>query len=61
LRDETEWVELITSGWNRLCPPLSADCIAEAIRQSTFSVGADVSPYGNGWAAATISSILASA
>jgi len=50
LRDETEWVESVESGWNRITPPLSSDIGAVAL-SSIGSQGADVTPYGNGDAA----------
>lgn len=32
LRDETEWVELIETGWNRLVPPGDPEAMAHALR-----------------------------
>jgi UDP-GlcNAc3NAcA epimerase len=34
LRDETEWMELVEMGCNRLVPPSSADVVADAIRRA---------------------------
>ena len=59
LRDETEWVELIDSGWNRLAPPMSADAIAAALRGAIGSRGTEVQPYGSGDAARRIAERLA--
>lgn len=59
LRNETEWEELIDSGWNRLAPtraPEIADCIISAIG----SRGSKIEPYGNGKAARQIVKILTS-
>lgn len=50
LRDETEWVELVESGWNRISPPLSSN-ICASVLEALGSEGADVTPYGNGDAA----------
>ncbi len=62
IREETEWVELIDAGVNRLCPPSSADEIAANIRsaaESGFSTAAPPDLYGSGTAAAQIADILA--
>lgn len=54
LRDETEWVELVASGWNRLVPPLSGDDIRSAIEGAVGSKGQLIAPYGDGRAAEKI-------
>ena len=54
LRDETEWVELVDAGWNRLAPPTSADAVSAALRAAIGTRGADIAPYGNGDAAGRI-------
>ena len=59
VREETEWVELIEAGWNRLAPPTSADQVASAIRQalhSTPPLAANL--YGDGHSATSIAEIL---
>jgi UDP-GlcNAc3NAcA epimerase len=33
LRDETEWVELVEAGWNRLVPPSSGQAVHDGIRE----------------------------
>lgn len=48
LRDETEWVELVEAGWNRLVPPTSAEEIVAEIRAAIKSQGQEITPYGNG-------------
>lgn len=60
LRDETEWVELVTAGWNRLVSPQDATDIESAITESRSSYGADIQPYGNGDAAEKIIKIIES-
>lgn len=60
LRDETEWVELVEAGWNRLVPPVSADNIHSAIEGALGSRGQPILPYGDGRAAEKIASHLLS-
>lgn len=50
LRDETEWVELVDGGWNKIAPPLEAD-IADTVLAAIGTKGADITPYGRGDAA----------
>jgi len=59
LRDETEWVELLEGGWNRLAPPSSSDRLAEAVLAAVGSSGSDIAPYGTGDAAQRIVAQLA--
>jgi len=59
LREETEWVELVNLGWNRVIPPFSADVIADAIRSSLRHFeGVEGSPYGDGQSAVKIAQYL---
>lgn len=59
LRDETEWVELLDLGWNRLVPPMSAEKICDAVRAAIGSAGQEGTPYGDGHAADRIAALLA--
>jgi UDP-GlcNAc3NAcA epimerase len=58
LRSETEWVELLQLGWNRLVPPSAPAKIAEAILENLDQSGASASPYGNGDAARKIIDVI---
>lgn len=48
LRDETEWTELVDSGWNRLTPPLDVDSVCTSVKSAIGKQGQNVSPYGSG-------------
>jgi UDP-GlcNAc3NAcA epimerase len=54
VRDETEWVELVESGWNRLAPPTTPQRIVDAVIAARGTTGLSVPLYGNGEAATKI-------
>jgi UDP-GlcNAc3NAcA epimerase len=54
LRGETEWVELLESGWNRLAPPVDSQSLVRIIKDTLGSKGESVAPYGTGDAAHSI-------
>jgi UDP-GlcNAc3NAcA epimerase len=61
LRDETEWVELVELGWNRLVPPIDGKAIAAGILASLHDDGKRDAPadlYGGGKAGETITAML---
>jgi UDP-GlcNAc3NAcA epimerase len=60
LRDETEWVELVDAGWNRLAPPQSHQAVIEAMTAAIGSRGVSIAPYGMGDAAHRIARRLCS-
>ncbi|MBC8522756.1 UDP-N-acetylglucosamine 2-epimerase (non-hydrolyzing) [PVC group bacterium] len=57
VREETEWKELVTYGWNRLCPPRGNQSLADLAISSNKGVHID-SLYGDGTAAKQIVDIL---
>jgi len=58
VRDETEWVELVEMGWNRLPKSLEKNEILAAIADANVPAGPDPAPYGTGDAAQRITKIL---
>ena len=61
LRNETEWVELVELGWNRLAPPVSAEAVSSAILGAIGSKGQESFPYGRERASEKIARRIAEA
>jgi UDP-GlcNAc3NAcA epimerase len=60
LRTETEWVELVTTGWNVLVSPVDANGISQVLLEAAGRKGTEVSLYGDGMSAKLIVDVLAS-
>jgi UDP-GlcNAc3NAcA epimerase len=58
LREETEWVETVSMGWNTLVPPANGQAIASAIDRSVGCTGEEGFPYGDGRAAERIADAI---
>jgi UDP-GlcNAc3NAcA epimerase len=48
LREETEWVELVETGWNHLCPPVSGEKVNKCILDNIGNQGIETCLYGDG-------------
>lgn len=59
LRNETEWMELVDTGWNRVVPPVSRAAVAQSILGAFNPPGLRVNLYGDGHASEKIAEILA--
>ena len=57
LREETEWVELVQSGWNHLIPPFSVEAVVQALT-APLSPGENLFLYGDGMASQRIAKVL---
>jgi acetyltransferase-like isoleucine patch superfamily enzyme len=58
MRPETEWVELVEAGWNRLAPPVDSASVVSVILAALGSKGQAVQPYGDGHAGSRIAEII---
>jgi len=58
LRTETEWVELVEAGWNRLAPPVDSASVVPMILAALGTKGQAIEPYGDGHAGRRIAEIL---
>ena len=58
LRDETEWIELVETGWNRLASPVDISVVVGKMNSAINSRGEDLQLYGTGNASLSIVSDL---
>ncbi|MFZ5919274.1 MAG: non-hydrolyzing UDP-N-acetylglucosamine 2-epimerase [Chloroflexota bacterium] len=59
LRDETEWIELLELGWNRLAPPTDSHTVVQAIHAALHSTPRPApNLYGDGHSAERIVRLL---
>lgn len=58
LRNETEWSELVSAGWNRLVPAERPEPIVKAMQDAIGSRGSELHSFGRGDAADVIISVL---
>lgn len=59
-REETEWVETVSAGWNTLVDS-DTNSIIDAVEQHAQRLKRDINPYGNGDAAERILDVLLNA
>jgi len=59
LRSETEWVELVQLGWNRVIDPVSVEAVEAGLHEGLGSPeGIEAIPYGTGQASKEIVQLL---
>jgi len=58
LREETEWLELLESGWNRLASPRSKEAMMDAMIGCIGVQGNEVQLFGSGQAAQDIVTVI---
>jgi len=59
VRDETEWLETVALGWNRMTNAKSADILRNAL-EAVGSAGQEGTPYGSGDSAKKIAELIIS-
>jgi UDP-GlcNAc3NAcA epimerase len=59
LRDETEWVETVDLGWNRVVPPTDKDSVTKNLFEALNALpGKEAFPYGEGRSSEKIAKLL---